>query len=171
MMMQNRQGQTMQPNRGPMGGGAWGAMGRPVEKPKTFKATALRLMRYFLPQKFLLMMVLIAAIIGTVFNIVGPKILGLAITKLADGLIAKIRFQFTPHPPTAVAPGVDFGYIGTVLLILLWLYFISSICFILFWRVVLILYISFPTRLMIMPRLRQFKNFIGGGERFLYTSV
>ena len=69
---------------------------------------------------------LIAAIIGTVFNIVGPKILGLATTKLFDGLIAKIRFQLSPHPPTAVAPGVDFGYIGTVLLILLGLYIISA---------------------------------------------
>jgi ATP-binding cassette, subfamily B, multidrug efflux pump len=127
MMMQHRQGQTNQPNRGPMGGGAWGAMGRPVEKPKNFKATALRLMRYFLPQKFLLMIVLGAAILGTLFNIVGPKILGLAITKIADGVIAKIRFQFSPHPPTAVAPGIDFGYIGTVLLILLGLYIVSAL--------------------------------------------
>jgi ATP-binding cassette, subfamily B, multidrug efflux pump len=130
MMMQNRggqQGSAMQP-RGPMGGGgAWGAMGRPVEKPKNFKATALRLMRYFLPQKFLLMVVLVAAILGTVFNIVGPKILGLATTKLFEGFVAKIRFQFTPHLPTAVAPGIDFGYIGTVLLILLGLYIISAL--------------------------------------------
>jgi ATP-binding cassette subfamily B multidrug efflux pump len=130
MSEENRERQqrtaAMQQNRGPMGG-AWGAMGRPVEKPKDFKGTALRLFGYFLPQKFLLLIVLITAIIGTVFNIVGPKILGLAITRLADGLIAKIRFQFSPHPPTAVAPGVDFGYIGTVLLILLGLYIISSI--------------------------------------------
>lgn len=108
MSEENRERQqrtaAMQQNRGPMGGG-WGAMGRPVEKPKNFKATALRLMRYFLPQKFLLTIVLIAAIIGTVFNIVGPKILGLAITKLADGLIAKIRFQLSPHPPTAGSAG------------------------------------------------------------------
>jgi ATP-binding cassette, subfamily B, multidrug efflux pump len=130
MSEENRERQqraaAMQQNRGPMGG-AWGAMGRPVEKAKNFRGTALRLLRYFLPQKFLLLIVLVTAIIGTVFNIVGPKILGLAITRLADGLIAKIRFQFSPHPPTAVAPGVDFGYIGTVLLILLGLYIISSI--------------------------------------------
>ena len=124
MMMQNRQGQQ---NRGAMGGGAWGAMGRPVEKPKDFKGTALRLMRYFLPQKFLLVVVLITAILGTVFNIVGPKILGLATTRLFEGIRAKILFQYTPHPPTAVAPGIDFGYIGMVLLILLGLYIISSI--------------------------------------------
>ena len=125
MMMQNR---GQQRPGGPMGGGgAWGAMGRPVEKPKNFKATALRLMRYFLPQKFLLTLVVITAILGTVFNIVGPKILGLATTRLFEGVVAKLRFQFAPHPPTAVAPGIDFGYIGTVLLILLGLYIISSI--------------------------------------------
>src|SRR5713226_5974172 len=130
MSEENRERQqraaAMQQNRGPMGG-AWGAMGRPVEKPKDFKGTALRLLGYFLPQKFLMLIVLITAIIGTVFNIVGPKILGLAITKLANGLIAKIRFQFSPHPPTAVAPGIDFGYIAMVLLILLGLYIISSV--------------------------------------------
>src|SRR6202165_686713 len=130
MSEENRERQqrtaAMQQNRGPMGGG-WGAMGRPVEKPKNFKGTALRLLRYFLPQKMLLVIVLVTAILGTVFNIVGPKILGLAITRLADGLIAKIRFQFSPHPLTAVAPGIDFGYIATILLILLGLYIISSI--------------------------------------------
>jgi ATP-binding cassette, subfamily B, multidrug efflux pump len=130
MSEENRERQqrtaAMQQNRGPMGGG-WGAMGRPVEKPKNFKGTALRLLRYFLSQKWLLVIVLVTAILGTVFNIVGPKILGLAITRLADGLIAKIRFQFSPHPLTAVAPGIDFSYIGTILLILIGLYIISSI--------------------------------------------
>ena len=108
---------------GPMGGGAWGALGRPVEKAKDFKGTLRRLAGYFLPQKNRLLIVLGAAIIGTVFNIVGPKILGLATTKLFDGLIAKYQAFFRHQP----APGVDFGYIGTVLLILLGLYVISAI--------------------------------------------
>jgi ATP-binding cassette subfamily B protein len=98
-------------------------MGRPVEKAKDFKGTALRLLRYFLPQKFLLIVVLITAIIGTVFNIVGPKILGLATTKLFDGLIAKYE-AYQRHLPI---PSIDFHYIATVLLILLGLYVISSI--------------------------------------------
>jgi ATP-binding cassette subfamily B protein len=106
-----------------MGRGGWGAMGRPVEKAKDFKGTALRLLRYFLPQKFLLIVVLITAIIGTVFNIVGPKILGLATTKLFDGLIAKYE-AYQRHLPI---PSIDFHYIATVLLILLGLYVISSI--------------------------------------------
>src|SRR5438270_6430638 len=104
---------------GPMGRGGWGAMGRPVEKPKDFKKTATRLLGYFIPQKYRLLIVLGAAILGTVFNIVGPKILGLATTKLFEGLIAKFR-----GVPGA---GVDFGYIGMILLILLGLYIISAI--------------------------------------------
>jgi len=104
---------------GPMGRGGWGAMGMPVQKAKDFRGTAMRLLGYFLPQKFLLMIVLVTAIIGTVFNIVGPKILGLATTKLFDGIVAKFQ-----HKPGA---SVDFNYIAHVLLILLGLYIISSI--------------------------------------------
>jgi ATP-binding cassette subfamily B multidrug efflux pump len=108
---------------GPMGRGGWGALGMPVQKAKDFQGTARRLLGYFLPQKFLLLIVLGTAILGTAFNIVGPKILGLATTKLFEGLIAKYQ-AFLRHQP---APGVDFGYIATVLLILLGLYVISSI--------------------------------------------
>jgi len=98
-------------------------MGRPVEKPKDFKRTLMRLLGYFVPQKYRLMIVLGAAIVGTAFNIVGPKILGLATTKLFEGLLAKYQ-AFLRHQP---APGIDFNYIATVLLILLGLYVISAI--------------------------------------------
>jgi len=100
-----------------------GALGRPVEKPKDFKGTLKRFLVYFVPQKYRLLVVFGAAILGTTFNIVGPKILGLATTKLFDGLLAKYR-AFQLHQP---APGIDFKYIATVLLILLGLYIISAI--------------------------------------------
>jgi ATP-binding cassette subfamily B protein len=127
-MNQDRKGQrpggNMGMGGGPMGrGGGWGAMGRPVEKAKDFKGTSKRLLGYFLPQKYRLTIVLVAAIIGTVFNIIGPKILGLATTKLFEGLLAKYQ-ALLRHQPSS---GVDFGYIGTVLLILLGLYIISAI--------------------------------------------
>ena len=108
---------------GPMGRGPMGALGRPVEKPKDFKGTLKRFLVYFVPQKYRLLVVFGAAILGTTFNIVGPKILGLATTKLFDGLLAKYR-AFQLHQP---APGIDFKYIATVLLILLGLYIISAI--------------------------------------------
>src|SRR5258706_1781589 len=119
MSEERRQQRNSTMQAGPMGRGGWGAMGMPVQKAKNFQGTLRRLLGYFLPQKFLLMIVLGTAIIGTVFNIVGPKILGLATTKLFEGLLLKFRG----------VPGasVDFNYIAHVLLILLGLYIVSSI--------------------------------------------
>lgn len=100
---------------GPRGGG----FGMPVQKAKDFRGTLFRLLRYFGPQKYFLIAVLVAAILSTIFNIVGPKILGLAITKLFDGFVQKIQ-----HVPGAT---IDFAYIDRILLILAGLYLISSI--------------------------------------------
>lgn len=110
---------------GPMGrgGGPAGALGRPVEKAKDFTGTFKRLLGYFLPQKYRLMIVLVSAVLGTVFNIAGPKILGMATSKLFEGLVAKYQ-ALSNHQ---AAPGIDFGYIGRILLILLVLYIISAI--------------------------------------------
>src|SRR5690348_15930342 len=103
-MMQQRAGQ--QRPGGPMGGfgrGPMGMMGMPVQKAKNFRATLFRLLGYFRRQKLRLLAVLLAAILGTVFNIVGPKILGLAITRLFEGFILKFN-----HVPGAA---IDFPYI------------------------------------------------------------
>jgi len=125
---------------GPMGRGGFGAMGRPVEKAKDFRGTLKRLLNYFAPEKVLLIIVLVAAIFGTVFNIVGPKILGLATTKLFNNLIASFAVQVknavikkellqNPKLPIHLSPvpGVEFNYIGHIMLILLGLYIISAI--------------------------------------------
>ncbi|GCE46043.1 ATP-binding cassette subfamily B protein [Thermosporothrix hazakensis] len=100
-------------------GGPWGGMGMPVQKAKDFKGTVKRLSRYLLPQKYLLLVVILAAIISTVFQIVGPKILGMATTKLFEGLILKVKG----------VPGasVDFDGIFRILLTLGILYVISSL--------------------------------------------
>ncbi|HUY79515.1 MAG TPA: ABC transporter ATP-binding protein [Ktedonobacterales bacterium] len=114
---QRRQGGMM---GGPMGrGGPMGGMGMPVQKAKNFRGTLFRLLGYFAPQKVLLSVVVATAILSTVFNIVGPKILGLATTKLFEGFVAKLY-----HVPGA---HIDFTYIGHVLLILIGLYLISSV--------------------------------------------
>lgn len=123
-----------------MGRGGWGAVGRPVEKAKDFRGSLTRLLRYFLPQKVRLSIVLVAAIFGSVFNIVGPKVLGLATTKLFDNLIARfavevrdqaIRKSLAQNPSLPLrlspVPGFDFDFIGKVILILLGLYVISAI--------------------------------------------
>jgi len=105
--------------RGPMGGGPMAGMGMPVQKAKDFSGTLKRLLGYFVPQKYRLLAVLVAAVIGTIFNIVGPKILGLATTKLFEGLVLKLR-----GVPGA---GVDFTYIRNILLFLAGLYIVSSL--------------------------------------------
>ncbi|MBE3560779.1 MAG: ABC transporter ATP-binding protein [Ktedonobacteraceae bacterium] len=104
---------------GPMGG----ALGMPVEKAKDFKGTLKRLLGYFLPEEYHLVVVIGAAILSTAFMIVGPKILGLATTKLFEGLMANYQAQLRHLP----APGIDFTYIAVVLLILLGLYIVSSL--------------------------------------------
>jgi ATP-binding cassette subfamily B protein len=115
---------------GPMGRGGFGAIGRPVEKAKDFKGSLKRLLKYFAPEKLRLIIVVAAAVFGTVFNIVGPKILGLATTKLFNNLISsfvvQVRNHMQPASPMPV-PGVEFGYIGRIMLILLGLYIVSAI--------------------------------------------
>lgn len=123
-----------------MNRGGWGAVGRPVEKAKDFSGTLKRLLRYFEPEKTLLFIVLGAAILGTIFNIVGPKILGLATTKLFNNLISSfivqvknsvIKKELIQNPTlplqTSPVPGIDFSYIGHIMLILLGLYIVSAI--------------------------------------------
>lgn len=54
---------------------------------------------------------------ATVFNVVGPKVLGKATTALSEGLMNKINGT----------GGMDFNYIGKVLLFVLGLYSISAV--------------------------------------------
>jgi len=91
--------------------------GMPVEKPKNVRGTTGRLLGYFKPMRYQLLAVLIAAVFGTLFNVIGPKILGLATTRLFEGILAK------SHGTGAV----DFGYIARILLIVVGLYAVSAL--------------------------------------------
>lgn len=70
-------------------GGPGGALGRPVEKAKDFRGTLRRLIKYLAPQRVSLIIVMIFAILSTVFTVVSPKILGNATNYLTDGIVAK----------------------------------------------------------------------------------
>ncbi len=110
------------PAERPMGaprGGPMGAMGRPVEKAKNFKGTLKRLLVYLRPRSFQLVTVIIFAILSTIFNIVSPKIMGQATTKLFEGLMGKMQ-----HIPGAY---IDFAYIQQIVLILIGLYLASAL--------------------------------------------
>ena len=92
--------------------------GKPVVKAKNFKGTTKKLIKNYLAQyKIKLLIVLIFAIGSTIFTIVGPKILGNATTEIFSGLMGKL----------SGATGIDFGKIAQILFTLLGLYVISVI--------------------------------------------
>jgi ATP-binding cassette, subfamily B, multidrug efflux pump len=109
-----------QPRRGPMGGpGPMGHMMGAGEKARNFQGTMITLLKYLKPYRVQLILALVLAIVSTVFTIIGPKLLGNATTKLFEGVVGKIM-----HLPGA---GIDFGYIGHILIILAALYVASAI--------------------------------------------
>lgn len=103
--------QTRPPRRGPHGPGMM-----PGEKAKDFKGTLKKILRYMGAYRYGLIAVMVFAVGGTAFNIVGPKVLSRATTELFNGLMAKV----------SGAGGIDFGKIGRILLILLGIYLLSS---------------------------------------------
>jgi len=100
-------------NRRPIGG-----LGVPMQKAKDFKGTLLRLLSYLRPHRTGLIVVIVAGAIGTVFQVLGPKILGMATTKIFEGFVAK----------SMGIPGaaIDFGYVGRLLIGLIGLYIIAN---------------------------------------------
>jgi len=108
---------------GPMGRAGWGALSRPTQRARNFRGTFRRLLGYLMPHRARLLLVLGAAVLSTVFTILAPKILGLATTRLFEGLLARYR-AVQVHLPT---PPLDFPFIGQVLLILLGLYLLSAV--------------------------------------------
>lgn len=102
---------SRRPSREPMGRGRMSG-----EKAKDFSGAVKKLLRYMSKYKIRLIGMMIFAIVGTVFNIVGPKILGKATTELFNGLVAKVNGT----------GGIDFDKIGKILLWTLGLYLCSA---------------------------------------------
>ncbi|MCC2685032.1 MAG: transporter ATP-binding protein [Paenibacillaceae bacterium] len=99
-------------------GGGMHRMSMPAEKAKDFKGTLRRLLVYLRPHKARLMVIVLMAVLGTLFGIISPKILGNATTILFEGSIAKMK-----GVPGAT---IDFTAIGNILLVLVGLYLFSS---------------------------------------------
>ncbi|MBD8498065.1 ABC transporter ATP-binding protein [Paenibacillus arenosi] len=110
-----RSPQGHQDSKGPMGPG----MAVPGEKAKDFKGTLRRLLGYLKPSRTSLIIVFFMAVLGTLFSIVSPKIMGKATTKLFEGLMNMMN-----GVPGA---GIDFDYIWNILLILVVLYVFSAL--------------------------------------------
>ena len=73
--------------RGPMGGHGRGMTG---EKAKNFKGAMKRLLQYMKRYHLQLGIMMVFAVGSTIFNIIGPKILGKATTELYTGIVSKI---------------------------------------------------------------------------------
>ena len=104
------------PRHGGPGGGPPGM--RRVEKARDFKGTMKRLIQYLKPYQVSIIVILALAAISTVFNIFGPKILGKAITRLFEGVMGMIAGTGT---------GIDFEYIGRIIILMATLYLISAL--------------------------------------------
>ena len=99
---------------GPMGG----PNGAPTPKAKNFKETTKKLIKNYLAKyKIALIVVIIFSIGSTIFNIVGPKILGNATTEVFNGIVGKL----------SGGSGINFEKITEILFTLLGFYIISAI--------------------------------------------
>ena len=96
--------------QGPMGGGM------PGEKAKDFRKSMARLIAYMKKYHIRILIMFVFAIAGTAFNIIGPTILGEATTEIFNVLLLKINGT----------GGIDFAKIGSILLLLMGLYILSS---------------------------------------------
>lgn len=97
------------PGRGPMGAVS-------LEKAKDFKGTLKKLFNYLSKYKFIIFLVIACAILSTIFNIIGPKILGNITTEIYTGVMKII----------SGTGGIDFVQIKKIVLILVILYVISA---------------------------------------------
>lgn len=111
-MSENKSMNTQRPRRH-MGGGRF----NPGEKPKNFKGSMKKLITYLGTYKIAIIIVMVLAAVATIFSVAGPKIMAKATNALFDGLMSKI----------AGTGGIDFGYIGKILLFTLSLYIFSSV--------------------------------------------
>lgn len=98
-----------------MGGPGRGMM--PGEKPKDFKNSIEKLVRYLGRYWYAIVAVMIFAAVSTVFSVAGPKVMARATNALVEGLGKKI----------AGTGYIDFTYIAKVLLFTLGLYICSAV--------------------------------------------
>ena len=134
--------------RGPMGGPGGMMGGMPAEKSKDFKTSFRRLLLRLRPERPLIAIVFVLAIVSVTFAILGPKILGNATNLLFEGVLSKsLPAGVTPEQIIAglrasgdnqkadllasmhLVPGqgVDFGALGGILLVLIVFYALSSV--------------------------------------------
>ncbi len=103
--------------RGPMGHGGPMAMMR-GDKARDFRGAMVKLIGYIGSYRTSILIMMVFAVASTVFTILGPSVLGKATTKLFEGVMGQIAGS---------GGGIDFGYIGKMVLITLGLYLAASL--------------------------------------------
>lgn len=105
------------PVHGPGRPGGRHGIPMPGEKPKDFSQAARRLGTRLSPYWAAIVFVLVFALGGTIFTILGPKILGTATTTIFEGLTGKL----------SGGTGIDFSRVRSILVMLLVLYLVSTL--------------------------------------------
>jgi ATP-binding cassette subfamily B multidrug efflux pump len=137
------------PQYGPSGGGRmFGQGARPVEKSLNFLPSLKRLLGHLAPERMILTLVVLLAVIGIVMNVLGPKILGTATDVIFTGVlgknlpggatkeqvVAELRAQgnntfadMVERLDIVPGQGIDFTLLAELLLVALGLYLVASL--------------------------------------------
>ena len=97
-------------------GGGPSSILAPGEKPKNCRKAIADTLSYMGAYKYAIVVVIIVAALATIFETVGPKVMGRATTLLAEGVMNKIHGT----------GGIDFAAVARVLLLTAALYFIGA---------------------------------------------
>lgn len=116
--MSERAANTSSQSRANMGAGPHGPGRFSGEKPKDFKGTLKKVIAYLGTYKLFLVLVAIFAVISTIFNVLGPKVLSLATTEIFEGFAARL----------AGTGAINFAHVMRILVATLVLYIISALC-------------------------------------------
>jgi ATP-binding cassette subfamily B protein len=87
-------------------------------KPKNFKGTTSRLIQYLSHYRLHFLVVILFSVLSATFSIAGPSLLGMATTRIYEGVIGQM---------TGVSTGIDFAYVGRIIMLLVVLYGLSSL--------------------------------------------
>lgn len=113
--MADEKSEIRKPPQVTMRHGPGGGIG-PAEKPKDLKHALKKLIRYMGKARFAVLAAMLFSAGGTLFQVLGPKVMGMATTVLADGFMAKAKGT----------GGIDYDRIWQILMLTLVIYLVAS---------------------------------------------
>ena len=113
--MADEKSEIRKPPQVAMSRGPGAAIG-PAEKPKDLKHALKKLIRYMGKARFAVLAAMLFSAGGTLFQVLGPKVMGMATTVLAEGFMAKAKGT----------GGIDYDRIWQILMLTLVIYLVAS---------------------------------------------